>query len=264
VPGSAHLGNPLSTGGDAAVVAGSVALVARSEGVVLLRGLEAASPEAVAIEGSMAGAILFAFADDGASAAVYSASRRQVQVIRDLAKSPVAGTPVDVALDAVSVLAFDGEHMVAGAAGGVWLLTDGAPKRLVEVAHPADLEIHGRDLFVADRDGNRIWQVLDFAAAATPLVFADERSGILSPAGIEVLNGRLVVASAAARAVDAFELATHTLASHVDLDFTPTRLEALGRQGLAVLNSPGEAEPLWVLDAGERFGVYFVPAGREE
>ncbi|MBI3472221.1 MAG: hypothetical protein HY013_12770, partial [Candidatus Solibacter usitatus] len=244
-------------GGATAAVSpeGALALVARDGGLALLR-LD--TGEATRIEGALADADRLAFSADGLTAAAYSGSSRRVQILRDLRTTPAADPAVDVSsLDGtLSALAAGGAHAVLAMTGGVYAVAGDAVTRIAEISGPVAVEIapNGRDLFVAGRQ--RIVEVRDFAATASLLPFAE----IADPVGIQIAAGgkRLLIASA--RGIDAFDIATHAAVGHLDLDFTPTRMEAAGR--LALLNTGSAQEPLYVLD--ENFIVSFVPAGREQ
>jgi hypothetical protein len=129
---------------------------------------------------------------------------------------------------------------------------------------PAGLARDGADLYVANTAANEVWQIHDYASSAAPMLFASERDGVSSPVGVQVSRRRLLVASSDSKSVTAFDLASRQAVGRVDLDFAPTRLEALGSRPLALLNQPASGEPLWVLDTGDVFAAYFVPAGREQ
>ena len=75
-------------------------------------------------------------------------------------------------------------------------------------------------------------------------------------------NGlRLLIANSGSKGVDAVDLSTRTTLAHIDLDFAPTRMEAIGSGSLSLLNFGTADSPLYVLDSGGDLSVYFVPAG---
>jgi len=160
-------------------------------------------------------------------------------------------------------LAFDGKEALAGA-GGIYLADSSGLKLLLRTPHPVALGFANRDVFVADQDSNQVWMIADYAGDATPMMFADERAGLSSPVGLRIRGRNLQVASAGSRAVDALEIATRASLKHVDLDFAPSRMDALGSGAMALLNSGEGADPLYLLDSSDDLGVYFVPAGSEE
>jgi hypothetical protein len=275
VPGSAYLGTAAAQGFDAASVAplGKFALATQGGQLYLLRGLESGQSEPAPIEGSIDAVDRFAWSPDGASAAVYSGDSRQAQILRNLdrAQPPAVESPLDLSSTdgPVTALAFDGKRLLAGA-GGVSLADSSGLKLLLRTSNPAALALGNGDLFVADQASNQVWMIRNYAGEATPMLFADERAGLSAPVGLRVSgNGRsLSIASAGSRSVDALDISTRALLRHVDLDFAPSRMEAVGSSALALLNSGSDGEPLYLLDSGLDSGkdlaVYFVPAGSEE
>jgi DNA-binding beta-propeller fold protein YncE len=279
VPGSAYLGSSVVDGFDAASVSplGISALATQAGKLYFIRNLDSGQPDSTPLDNAISGAGLFAWGQDGLSAAVYSAGSQQAQVLRGLDPRDGSKTPtIEDAIDlsslngAVSVLAFDGKRLLIGAAsqgsGGVYL-ADGqsAPKLLVQAANPVALSIDTAkgDLYIADRDNNQIWLIGDYAGDATPMLFVDDRAGVSAPVGIRVsVHGRrLLIANSGSQGIDAVEIATRATVGHVDLDFAPGRMEALGTGSLSLLNFGGPSGPLYVLDSAGDLAVYFVPAG---
>jgi hypothetical protein len=275
VLGSSHLGSAVAGGFEVASISplGTFALATQSGKLYLVRNLDASQPDVTSLDDALSGASRFAWAQDGMSVGIYSAESQQAQVLRNLTKTLSVETPVDLsALDGkVSALALDGTRLLIGAAspdsGGVYM-ADGqsAPKLLLRTANPAALSVDtaNGDLYIADRDNNQIWMVRDYAGDAVPMLFAGDRDGISSPVGVRVSAGRLLVASAARRSIDAFEIVTRASLAHIDLDFAPARMDALGSGQLSLLNFGGPDEPLYVLDSGANLAVYFVPAGGDQ
>ncbi|MGH9657836.1 MAG: hypothetical protein ACRD96_04775 [Bryobacteraceae bacterium] len=260
LPGSAYLGEALAGNVSAASVSpnGNAALIARGEAVSLLRGAGN-----VALDGAE-GATRFAWNNSGTSAALYNAASGAVQVWTNLDQNPSRGETRNVArLGNPTALAFDGVNVIAGTPSGVWVLGENsAPKQAAQASNPVALAIAGANLYFADAETNQIWEVRDYAGAAAQVLFADGRDGVASPAGLGLFNNNTRLAVANASSVDVFEIASHASLGHVELDFAPTRLEALGN--LALLNYGKSGEPLYVLQAAENLQVYFVPAGREQ
>jgi hypothetical protein len=201
------------------------------------------------------------------SAAIYSADSLQAQVIRNLDGAPTIEDPIDLSSlsGPVSAFAFDGKRLMIGA-GGVYLAdSQSAPKLLAQVANPValSLDLAKGDLYIADKADNQIWMIRGYAGDATPMLFADERSGVSSPVGIRVSGDglRLLIANSGSKAVDALDLSTRATLGHLDLEFVPGRMEALGSGSLSLLNFGGPDSPLYLLDSGGDLAVYFVPAG---
>jgi hypothetical protein len=279
VPGSSYLGPPVVEDIDAASVSplGISALVIQAGKLSFIQNLDGGQPASTALNNAISGVSRFAWGQDGLSVAIYSADSRQAQILRNLdprdgSKSPTVEEGIDLSsiAGAVSSLAFDGKRLLIGAAspdsGGVYL-ADGrsAPALLARAAYPGALSLDTTkgDLYIADRDSNQIWTVRDYAGDATPMLFVDDRAGVSSPVGIRVsANGqRLLIANSGSRGIDALDIATRALLGHVDLDFAPVRMEALGSGSLALLNFGGPGVPLYVVDGRADLAVYFVPAG---
>jgi hypothetical protein len=279
VPGASYLGPSVADGFDAASVSplGISALATQSGKLYFIRNLDGGQPDSTPLDSAISGASQFAWGADGMSAAVYSAGSRQAQVLRNLdgrdsSKAPTIEDAIDLSsLDGtVSALAFDGKLLLIGAAsadsGGVYL-SDGksAPQFLASAANPValSLDLAKGDLYIADQANNQIWMVRGYAGDATPILFADQRAGVSSPVGLRVSSDgrRLVIANSGSRGIDALDISTRATLAHVDLDFAPGRMEALGSGSLSLLNFGGPDGPLYMLDGGGDLAVYFVPAG---
>ncbi|HLZ10773.1 MAG TPA: hypothetical protein VKT80_19455, partial [Chloroflexota bacterium] len=192
MPGSSYLGPSVADGFDAASISplGMSALATQSGKLYFIRNLDSGQPDSLPLESAISGVSLFAWSPDGVSAAVYSADSRQAQVLRNLSGAPTIEDAIDLSSlnGTVSALAFDGKRLLIGA-GGVYL-ADGqsSPKLLVQTANPVALALDSAkgDLYIADQADNQIWMVRGYAGDATPMLFADERSGVSSPVGVRV------------------------------------------------------------------------------
>jgi len=269
VPGSSYLGPSVMDGFDIASVSplGISALATQSGKLFFIPNLNSGQPDFLALNGAISGATAFAWSRDGSIAAIYSADSNRAQVLRKLDGTPTVDDPIDLsALNApVTALAFDGKRMLIGAAGVYLADGQNSPKLLVQAAKPVALALDSAkgDLYIADQTNNQIWMIRDYAGDATPILFADERSGVSLPVGVRVsANGlRLLIANSGSKGVDAVDLSTRTTLAHIDLDFAPTRMEAIGSGSLSLLNFGTADSPLYVLDSGGDLSVYFVPAG---
>jgi VCBS repeat-containing protein len=272
VLGSSHLGDAVAGSFDLASPSplGIYALATQAGRLFFVRNLDSGQAESAPIDNAISGANRFAWNQDGTSAAIYSADSRQAQVVRNLSTTPTLDDAIDLSsLDGtVSALAFDGKRLLIGASspasGGVYL-ADGqsAPKLLLRTAVPVALSVDAArgDLYIADHDSSQIWMVQGYAGDATPILFAADRDGVSSPVGLRASGGRLLVANAGNRGVDAIDIATRASLGHMDLDFAPVQMEALGSGQLTLLNFSGADGPLYVLDSTGDLAVYFVPAG---
>ncbi len=275
IPGASYLGDPLVDGLDWAAVApdGSRALALREGNLYSVRLLDS-SPAWTAIEGALASPERVAWSGD-ASVAALSSSESQLQFLRSLSEGPVAGPRIDLP-GHVSALALDraGNYALVGIegdqGGGLYLVSsEGSLRLLMPLGRPSGIAMAGndRDVFVADRASSQIWELQSFREAPTPLLFADEGSGLTDAVGLALSRDEklLFVASQSAKTLDAYALETRSLASRSSLDYEPSLLEPLSGPALFLLKSVGQDnEPLLVLDTSREPTVYFVPVGRGE
>jgi hypothetical protein len=268
IPGGAYLGNGITAGLNAASVApdGSAALAVQAGGkLVLYSGLRNGTPVATAVAGGIAGADFFAWAADGSSAAVYSSRSGQAQIVSGMAGSPVGAAAFDLAglPGPVTVLAFDGQRLIVGVAGGVYTATAAGVQRVASGVVPSAIALAGGCLFVADGQAQQIWQVQNYATVPAAVVFASD-SGISSPVGLQVSadGQRLYSANAGGRTVEVYDIASRSAVQSIALDFVPTRLDRFGDASVFLLNSGGGSGPVYVVRDGGlgKAAVYFVPS----
>ena len=272
IPGAAYLAAPLVSGIDAAAVSpdGSSALAVVDGRLSLIAGLKNLAPAIAPIEGALSAVDRFAWSPDGATAAVYSSRDNRFQVLSDLRKTPAAGPAIDAAIEGtVTALAVDraGEVLAgaaSGDAGGVYLLGPDGPRLILKAGTPVALVFANgeRDLYVADRTGQRIWSVQGFAGAAAAVVFAD---GVSSPVGLQLSadGKRIFVASAETRALSVLDTASGASLGSLELDCAPTGLRAFGSDVWLLNSDRGSEEPLYVIDGAGEPAAWFVPAGRQ-
>ena len=264
VPGASYLGDALASEVDAASIApdGSAALIVQGGRLFAGAGIRNLAPAWTAVEGSLSDADLFAWSQD--SAAVYASATGQAQIVRNSLRAPAASAAIDLSglPGRVLSMALAGDAVVVGVeGGGVYLASLGnAPKLLAAAQTPVTIAIAGSDLYFADRDGGRIWQIADFAGAGNPQVFAGDLD---APVGLHIAGGRLLAASAGSRQLAVYDLTTHALAATLDLEFTPDTLEPVGARSLALIaRAEAGRQPYYVVDTSPDPAVYFVPAGR--
>lgn len=275
IPGAAYLGNPIAVGLEAASVApdGSAALAVQVGGkLVLYSGLRSGPLVALAVSGAIAGADQFAWAPGniGSSrAAVYSSRTAQGQILTALAPSPLAAAPIDLSSlpGTVTVMAFDGQHLIVGVAsndsGGIYLATAASGiQRIASAANPSAIALAGTSLYFADSQSQQIFQVQSFASTPATVMFAND-SGIGSPAGLQVSGDgqRLYAANTGSRTLQVYDIPSHMPVQTLSLAFTPTRLDLFGDASVFLLNGSGQG-PLYVVrDGGPgKAAVYFVPS----
>jgi sugar lactone lactonase YvrE len=273
IPGAAYLGGAMATGLNAASSApdGSAALAVQQNGnLVLYSSLRTAKPVALAVTGAVASPDHFAWTPDSTSAAVYSSSASQGQILTSLAPSPAAAAPIDLSSlpGPVTVLAFDGQRLILGVAsagsGGIYLAGSAAGiQRIAAAASPSAIALAGSSLYFADNQSQQIFQVLNYAGTPAATVFASD-SSISSPVGIQVTadGQRLYVANAGNRKLVVYDIASRSPLQPLALDFTPSRLDLFGDPSVFLMNGTGQG-PIYVArdgGAGKAAAVYFVPA----
>ena len=271
IPGAAYIGAPVASQVAAASVSpdGSAAFVIRLGRLVLYTGLRGTAPASVTVDNAILGVDRFAWAANATAAAVYSSKSGQAQILTNLAQTPAAGAPIDLSSipGTVAALAFDGQHILAGAAstesGGIYLAgAQTALERIAAASSPSAIVLAGGNLYFADRQSQQIWEVENYSKTPAVVLFAGD-SGISAPAGLQLsADGlRLYAANAGNQKLAIYDVASRSPLQSIDLDFTPTGLDRFGASSVYLLSSSGQG-PLHVLSDVNtaKIAVYFVPA----
>ena len=272
IPGAAYLGNVVATGLEAASVApdGTAALALQQAGKLMLyTGLRNGQPVALGVSGAIAAPDHFAWAPNSGGAAVYSSATGQGQILTNLEPSPAAAAPIDLSglPGQVTVLAFDGQRLIAGvasaASGGIYLVTASAGiQRIAAAANPSAIALAGSSLYFADSQAQQIFQVVGYAGTPAVVVFAND-SSIDSPVGLQISadGQRLYAANAGNRKLEVYDTASRAPIQSLNLSFSPTHLDPFGDSSVFLMNGAGPG-PLYVVrDGGAgKAAVYFVPA----
>jgi hypothetical protein len=272
VPGAAYLGAPLLDNLDGAAVgpSGQSALVLRGQAVYLID--PAASPDALPVAATLPSADRLSWNQPG-SALLYSSLTRQFQRIDFSSSGAAARDPLNLAIPgdvAVFGLAPESGSIVAGITGteqnGVYLLSpDAAPLRILDVRHSAALlfDGNGRDLFVTDADGGRVFQIRNFAALPEPVQLFDAQAGIGNPVALAILPtaGQILIADAQSPAVDVVDVNGRAFLRQLPLDFRPASLNPILPGKVFLLNQNAACGEAYQFLELSRMSVYFVPAG---
>jgi hypothetical protein len=271
IPGAAYLGGAVATGVEAASVApdGSAALAVQQGTHLVLYNSLRTIPVALGVKGAIAGPDHFAWTPDSSAAAVYSSAAAQGQVLTSLAPSPAAAAPIDLTSlpGQVTVLAFDGQHLILGvasaASGGIYMASQAAGiQRIATATNPAAIALAGSSLYFADSQTQQIFQVANYAGTPAAMVFAND-SSIDSPVGLQVSadGQRLYAANARSQKLVVYDVASRAPIQSLDLQFTPTRLDLFGDPSVFLMNGNGQG-PLYVVRDGgpAKAAVFFVPA----
>lgn len=259
--GTAYLGAALieETTAASASEDGTLAVASRLGSVELVRGLDSANATRIALT-QEPGGVLFAWAKHDV-AAVFTETKK-ARIWRSVDTKDDSMVSIDLAGIAGEIRSarFDGERLILASSDGLYVSKGGEVSRLLETGNVSSLLIDGANLFVADREGDQILLVRNYAGQAATERFAEAAE----PVGMQMSRGRLLVASAESRRVDAYDVATGARTGSIELEFAPTRMESLGARPLALLNSRTADEPLYVLDSNDALQVYFVPAGENQ
>lgn len=160
----------------------------------------------------------------------------------------------------VEALAIGEDAVVVGTASGVYAMKAGESKLLAAV-EAADLEIAGSSLFVADKQRGEIDRIANYADAPELSRVAGELPELT---GIALSGDGKALLAAAGTKLTSFDAATGALLAQLDLEFTPSGVEAMGK-GLFRLDGRAQAtDPVQVASLADGLKVFFVPAGNAE
>lgn len=250
VPGAAYLGGALaadldggavSPGGRFAVAmaAGEAVLVSAASGARSSLGRSCDGPvgwnadaSAVAL-GCESGARLYKISAEGAATAMNLAG--------------LDGKLASIAVDA------SGRAVYALRADGVYRADAESARMLAPVADAAGFALSGDTLYVADRAGQQVLAIenLNASASMRRVVAVEE------PVAVAAEGGRLFAASGSSLRV--WNAGTSEELARLELDFAPTRIEALSG-GLFLLHARrDDSDAVQVLDA-RKLTVHFVPS----
>ncbi len=290
IPGASLIGDPIQFGFDlasatvspsldSALVVSAVSATGAKGGIHLFR-LNNGTPVERTVDG-LAIAQRVVFSPSGTAAALYA--NGSLQVLKGLPDSPVIAGTLPLGADhsaqfSAAALSTTGGRtrrltdspLAISDDGGYLLVVSGGAIRLMGVAGDnRKLMDAAAGAWAAFAPGSHDAAVLDavaglvlfqdVAGASAQRVLAGPDSRPDSPVGIAFSpdSGKLFVASAGARAVAAFDVASGSR-SMVACDCTPTGLAQMG--SLFRLNEMG-GDPLWLLDArSSEPRTIFVPA----
>jgi len=268
IPGAAYLGDAVATGLSAAAVSpnGTLALgVERTGRLLLYTGLSHSGAHPVSVPGAIPGGSLFAWSADSSAAAVYAVGSLKAQIVTASAKAPAAGAAIDLSSlpGAVAAMAFDGQRILVGVSGGIFLASASSPpQKIADAVSPTAMALANGSLYFADQQTQEIWQISNYAAAPAAALFAND-SGVNGPVGLQVSadGQRLFVANAGSRKLTVYDIAARSALQTLELPFTPTRLDGFGNTSVFVMNG-GAPGPLYIArDGGAgKAAVFFVPA----
>jgi hypothetical protein len=294
IPGASLIGDPIQFGFDlasasvspsldSALVLSAVSAVSANGGMHLFRLNNGTPVERTVDDLRVAQRVVFS--PSGTAAALYA--NGSLQVLKGLPDAPVIAATIPLGTgrtaqfsqfsssaalsrtgrrtrrltDEPLAISDDGGYLLVVSGGAIRLLgTAGDNRKLMDAAAGAWAAFApgNHDAAVLDAEaGLRLFQ--DVAGASVERVLSGPDSGMASPVGVAFSpdGQKLFVASAGARAVAAFDVASGGR-NMVACDCTPTGLVPMG--GLFRLNEIG-SQPLWLLDAlTTEPRMIFVPA----
>jgi hypothetical protein len=272
VPGAAYAGDPAVRDMDFGVAApdGRTALVSRDGSLYIVRRLDGALPVWRQLGDEKPGGPA-GWSHDGKSLATVAGDAGHVDFWRKVdSDEPENAGKVDLtyfnetilalAVDSSAAFAFATTRSDAG--GSLYLLKPGQMPRLVlTLEKPGRMLLTGDTLFVADRGRREVLRIANWDFSMQVATVATSGHGVADPVGIALSrDGKtLFVASAENRLLVAVEAGSGAGSRSLELDFTPTRLDALAGGAYLLLDNgvPGEA-PAQVLDT-RTLRVFYLP-----
>lgn len=258
VPGAAYLGGAIGDRLDLAAAApdGRRALVSAGGRLSLIQ-FDAESRD---LESSAQVAAIAWSADSKAVAAAFE-SRTILwrNLDGDTERVELAASPSEI-----RALATDGNLAAVATARGIYLLRSTEAQLVPNTEDTAAVTISGGDLYAAIRGRGEVIALRGFAGSSAPLSLAGPSAGLRDVVGVGASGDVVIAADKAERAVFLIRSNTGEMVRRIDVDFAPTRVEALGR-GVFRLNSGVQDEPMQVLALGSRpdlseAATYFIPA----
>ena len=264
VPGASYLGDALVSGLDAAAVSpdGSRALAVADGRLSLITGLREGAAQSAVLDGAIPAVDRIAWSPDGAFAGVYCSSAGSAQLIREAAGNPAPGAAADVPFPVNALAVGMNGELIAGADGGVYLLSPGAaPRLLAPMTSVVALAVRGTSLYAADTGAGQVWLIENYAGGASASIFLDS---IDAPVGIAISadGRRLLAASRKAKTVAVLDTASHAPLRSLNLDIAPAELTGFGGRDVWLLNNSSGADPIYIATGGDEPAAWFVPAGR--
>ncbi len=268
--GSAYAGGNAVGEAEFALAAsdGRTALVVKRATLFSVGNLDSGQPVWRKLGENKAAAGAAAWSADAKSLAVYFPSASRLRMWTGAQETPESTGDIDLSLieGRVSALAVGSDGRTAfatienGEAGALYMLRVGeSPRMLQAMSRGSLLAVSGASIYAADRERNEVVRIEGWDSNLTMTTVATSAHGVSDPVGIALTadGRRLLVANGKARQVLVLDAGTSTTVGVVDLDFTPTSLEASGRVFLLAEGEAGQ-RPAQVLEPAG-MTVHFVP-----
>ncbi len=274
MPGAAYAGPATVSAFDyAAAAPGSQnALIAKDGSLYVLRRLGAERPVWRELDGGISDVGFAAWSDNAEAIVLQPRGEARLDFWTTLSYEPKKTGSVDISTlsERLESVAVDpaGEFAFAATqgeqSGTLYLLKPGElPRMLMPLRRAGSMLLAGDTLWVVDRGSSEVLRLRNWGGMPQIQSAATAAHGIDDPVGVALSrDGRFLwIASAGTRHVVGMDLDTSQVKHVLELDFTPTRMQRLGVDGLFLLEDgvAGEA-PAQVLDTGAG-KVFFVPVG---
>jgi len=273
-PGSAMFGPPVVGDVDFASLAPhqNFGIVFQRGAAALATSLDSTQSVLAPLDGVSAEPDGIAWSADGTLAALYSLSGNWMQLVSGLPETPSASATIDLSQLGGSLTAMTvdthGKRIavsIAGQTSGTFLF-DPATLAFVPAMYSA-----GAAGLSFSRDGATLFLVDSSSATLTILDVANLTSqsvaltGLANPIAVHAsedsLNPQLVyVASGTDQLLRSYDLKAQQVVSDTPLAFTPSRIDAFGRNSFVIGGRERPSDPLWLFATGPVPGAYFVPA----
>jgi hypothetical protein len=270
IAGSAYAGAAANGEAEFALAAadGRTAFIVRRATLYAVRDLDTDSPVWKHLGESKSAIGSAAWSEDAKSLAVYFPSTSRLRLWTGAQDQPESAGDIDLSAieGRVTALAVAADDPTAFATietaetGALYVLRAGQSPRLLQVlGRGSILALSGSSLYVADRERNEVARIENWDSNLSITTVATALHGIAGPVGIALSSGgeRLLIANSESRKVIALNARNSAVVAVVDLDFTPTRLQASGKVFLLAEGEAGQ-RPAQVLEPAG-MTLHFVP-----
>ncbi|MBM3727908.1 MAG: hypothetical protein FJW40_21095 [Acidobacteria bacterium] len=259
VPGAAYVGDALLAGVDGAWAS------TNSRSILVSRG---GSLSVVSLDGSArlldenAGAIgAVAWSRNSGAVAVAGDGGVKAWRLTETGAEPVAFELAAMGRVRFLSVSESGDSLLAATETELYSIRSSGSRLAARAGRISGLALAGDTAYLADAARSEVLEIRDVFNTAQASLLAGEGLGVLEPVGIALSANRrgLVVANRGDKSLVAFTLATHERASRIELDFEPSRMDALNGT-VFLLQDARRGEALQVADLSSDPAVYFIPA----
>lgn len=284
-PGAAVLGNSLSLpwalqkavirGGPGIALAITNASEQEAAKLVLIRRMNESSPQSITLP--QAAPQRMALNETGNAAVLYYSETAEFRFVSKLDADPSesglmqsAAVPGKVLALAVSA---NGKCALVGSQSDTTgyvheLCADKSQARQLLSREGMDVSAlvyakSGKDALVADRSGNRVFQIRGIDALPQPREIATEADGIAQPEALQAVSDKeAIVANGGSQLLFSLDLDKGTLITQLEAPSTVTELDYLSASDVLLGRQPGSLSVI-LIDLQRNRQVFFVPVPAE-